>query len=252
MLRLFRSQWLSRWSTPLLVAMLASNVAGPAPTEAGEVRQRSIVALATPADVTTSFLNLFAATDAEPGAARPRSGMRDMVRRALGVPTADGAARKWSDASLDKPAEDFRQIVIAQVDPHFERWQKDANERLKEEKALRTVKPHPLAEAHPDKAVVVCEAGCRTPKDEVVYIAAIVPAVEPPRTYESTSSQPATVDEGNLPCIAGCYEKPERNKPSPRRNADVSPPKQRREVSPVTVTGAIAGANQRCGCFQVD
>lgn len=106
------------------------------------------------------------------------------------------------------PAVDPRVILLADADPNFERWQRDANERLKHEKARTTPKLHPLAAAHPAKSVVVCEAGCGlTTKDEIVYIAPVVPAVVQASPSDDDSIDPAAANlaDGELPCIAGCY-----------------------------------------------
>lgn len=108
-----------------------------------------------------------------------------------------------------------RFILVADVDPNFERWQRGANERLKNEQAKNTPTLHPLAAAHPAKSVVVCEAGCGgSTTDEIVYLAPIVPAVltASPASDADNKITPATADpaaaalaDGELPCIAGCY-----------------------------------------------
>lgn len=135
-----------------------------------------------------------------------------------------------SSAPYSPPSSGGRETVIMgpDADPNFARWHKDAQEKLKAEGKVGTVKPHPLALAHPGKMVVVCEAGCRTPKDEIVYIASLVPAVLPADqtggSLEATSSGGASAaasEVGEVTCIAGCYVRPERAKPEPRRRADV-------------------------------
>lgn len=107
------------------------------------------------------------------------------------------------------PVSNPRTILLADVDPNFARWQRDANERLKHEQARSTPKQHPLAAAHPAKSVVVCEAGCgTTTADSIVYIEPVVPAVLPVVSSDVDGvSDPAaaTLADGELPCIAGCY-----------------------------------------------
>lgn len=106
-----------------------------------------------------------------------------------------------------------RLITVADADPNFARWQRDADERLKQENSTSTPKQHPFALAHPDKSIVVCEAGCGpTTKDEIVYMEAVVPAVLPQLSGRlepdsSLRTDPAAVglQDGELPCLAGCY-----------------------------------------------
>ena len=112
-------------------------------------------------------------------------------------------------------------IMVAEADPYFERWQKDADERLKQERTGPTIEPHPLASANPGKSVVVCEAGCRTSKQEIVYIALAYPAEATAAKFTPSSSQVPLdaangassvsgttvepLEQGTVPCIAGCY-----------------------------------------------
>lgn len=100
-------------------------------------------------------------------------------------------------------------VFLAEVDPNFDRWQRDANEHLKQEHARNAPKLHPLAAAHPTKSVVVCEAGCgKSTADQIVYIAPVVPAVL--MTASSDADGPpepaaANLGDGELACVAGCY-----------------------------------------------
>ncbi len=225
--------------TPLLMAVLAASVAASPDAVRAEnagapsASARSIVAIAAAANDVLAFMH-------EIDAATGAKAVRGLVRSTVGGPSSTGAPTGSSSPRStvpDVPAAQQRQLTPADGDPNFVRWQKDADERLKAEKSLAIAKPHPLMLAHPDKSVVVCEAGCRTPKDEIVYIAAYVPAVAPARTFEPASSgavsapaqAPATepASDAELPCIAGCYEKPQRNMPPPRRSAavpDAAPP----------------------------
>lgn len=75
-------------------------------------------------------------------------------------------------------------------------------------------KQHPLAAAHPGFDVVVCEAGCpvgQTP--EIVFARreterekAITQGEMVPRS-SGAGAKPGDVEESNLACIAGCYDK---------------------------------------------
>ena len=193
---------------------------------------RPIVALEMAAGDAQSFMAFLSAADA-----RISEG-RDYFQHAF-TASAPPAAKPESGAAA-KPVE--TSIIVADADPYFERWQKDADERLKEENSRNTPLQNPLQMANPDKAVVVCEAGCRTTKDEIVYIAAVVPAVLPAGSLEPSSSAGATaapLDEGSLPCIAGCYERSEpRSHTTPRRTAEATG----RDASTI-VTGGIGAVN---------
>jgi hypothetical protein len=111
--------------------------------------------------------------------------------------------------------------AAAKPDPNFDRWQKDANDRLKEENAVKDPDPHPLAAANPGKNVVVCEAGCRTTKDEIVYIAAVVRSDVTDKKFEPSS---ANKDDGSVPCVAGCYDRDEPKRPVSRQRAEIAHP----------------------------
>jgi hypothetical protein len=152
------------------------------------------------------------------------------------------------DDSATEPSADTSNSA-AKPDPNFDRWQKDANERLKEENAIKEPPPHPLATANPGKSVVVCEAGCRTPKDEIVYIAEVVAAVVPEKKFEPNSANP---DDGSAPCIAGCYDRDEP-KPSARHSraktativhaaAAVTDEKVYHRVVPASAPAKLAGS----------
>lgn len=139
------------------------------------------------------------------------------------VTTPNGNASKFEATSKEQ-----RSIIVADADPYFERWQKDADERLKLESNSRTPKQHPLAAEHPEQSVIVCEAGCATTKDEIVYMAAYVQAVPPPRQLDPSSSgqmAPAgdsvAIEDGSLPCIAGCYDNPETANAAARHRAEI-------------------------------
>lgn len=239
MVQRISSESLSALRAPLIAAVLAAGFLQPSAVRADEVPRaaRSVVKLSAARDEIASFMQFFAAAETD------RASVRGLMRRALGVPPKPATSQS-NERAPDKSMSPVQQLISSDADPYFERWQKDANEKLEQEKAIRTVKQHPLALANPDKMVVVCEAGCRTPKDEIVYIAALIPAVEPPRKFDPTSSgASAPVDEGHMPCIAGCYEKPERNKPAaPARKADLKETPSAplpASATNLTITGAI-------------
>lgn len=75
-------------------------------------------------------------------------------------------------------------------------------------------KQHPLAAAHPGFDVVVCEAGCpvgqtpeivfarrETEREKAITQGEMVP------TSSGAGAKPGDVEESNLACIAGCYDK---------------------------------------------
>jgi hypothetical protein len=210
----------------------------PVQADDGEMASKPIVALSKPAGDGDFFMHFLSANTADSG---PN---QTYMRRALGVATAASEPLKEKPAA--KPAVEQRSIIVAEADPYFDRWQKDADERLKQEGAARKPKQHPFAAEHPDKSVIVCEAGCATTKDEIVYMAAYVQALPPTRQLEPSSSDQGAVntsqsgdaqsglDEGSLPCVAGCYDKSEPAKPATRNHADIEP------ATPLAVTLAAA------------
>lgn len=193
-----------------------------------------------------SIMHFLAAIEGEPTKALSTAGKTQAgyFSRAFFAGAANGDSA--ANAVVEKAEPGPRIIIIAAADPYYERWQRDANERLKAEGAAQTIKQHPLAAAHPDKSVIVCEAGCSGRKDEVVYMAAYVPAVAPPRTFEPAASGngsegPAAQSEGDddsLPCIAGCYERPEPSYASRRRQAETQEQAPVAPVAPVKLADA--------------
>ncbi|NOT70294.1 MAG: hypothetical protein HOP09_03125 [Hyphomicrobium sp.] len=235
---------------PLAGGLLACAViASAAPASASETPGifRPVVEVAQPDGPRDSLMHFLAALEGDAGTSA--------FNRAFGIAKAALTDQPAPAADIAPPGP--RMIMVAAADPYFDRWQKDANERLKEEASGKKFVLHPLQAATPDVSVIVCEAGCRTLKDEVVYTAAYVPAVPPARTFEPASSPPnagpaaePALDEGSLPCIAGCYERPERPASSPRRQAGLhdgertvvsaSGVVEKRVPPPQLITGAIA------------
>jgi hypothetical protein len=189
---------------------------------------RPIVALEKPVDDTQAFLGLFTVVDAN------STDQRNYPERIF----TSAAKIEPAAASDTANAATQRSIVVAEADPYFERWQKDANERLKGEHDFHDPNPHPLAAADPNNAVVVCVAGCETTKDVVVYSAPIVPGVLPAGQFEASTSAGATPsDEGSLPCIAGCYDDSAPSRPSKRQTAEFNS-----RPSVVTASPAVAAS----------
>jgi hypothetical protein len=209
-----------RTASPLIAASLAAGLlSGPTLVQAqSEARNTAaVVALADVASELDRFGQLFAVADAQADA------HLTVFERAFGVPKKKVTAPVTTSAL---PAPAVKQIMVADADPYFERWQKDANQRLQEENTVRTVKQHPLAAANPEKSVVVCEAGCRSGVDEIVYINALVSArPETGQLQLSSSDTPAAsagfqpIDSHSAPCIAGCYDAPELSPAAPHRKA---------------------------------
>ena len=116
-------------------------------------------------------------------------------------------------------------IRIVDADPNFSMWQKNAQERLKEEMAPIAGPEHPLAMSHPDDFVIICEAGCRDKDspDHIVYMVsktAAATGLSSTRKMEPTvgelpsnsDAKPKTGDivgdQNVILCVAGCYESP--------------------------------------------
>ena len=129
-------------------------------------------------------------------------------------------------------------IRIADADPNFSMWQKNAQDRLKEEMAPAAGPEHPLAMAHPDDFVIICEAGCRDKDspDHIVYMVsktAAATGLSSTRKMEPTAGElPASSDakpktgdivgdQNVIMCVAGCYESPKeyRSGPAVREHA---------------------------------
>ena len=218
------------------VAVSLAAIACAAPAFAGEPDKtravRPVVALDNAAGDAQSFMEFLSAADLR------LSEGREYFQRAF-TATAPPVVQPSSEAA---PKRAETSIIVADADPYFERWQNDANERLKEENSRNTPQLNSLQTANPDQAVVVCEAGCQTTKDEIVYIATVVPAVLPAAKFEPSVSGEGTaapLDDGSVPCIAGCYERPEpRSQTAPRRTAEVTD-----HSATTIVTGGIAAAN---------
>ncbi len=112
-----------------------------------------------------------------------------------------------------------RNIMVADADPNFGKWQDQANDRLKQEKSVLTPHEHPLAAANPGSFVIVCEAGCRGAPEQIVYqVVRSEAATLAPRQYVPTDASQqgaatseaavATQDPNTIQCLAGCYDSP--------------------------------------------
>ena len=77
----------------------------------------------------------------------------------------------------------IRELMVAPNDPYFGRWESEARARLTAEDGESGAghdKAHPLAIANPDKAVVICEAGCSPRAGSKQRFALIVRVRDPP------------------------------------------------------------------------
>lgn len=97
---------------------------------------------------------------------------------------------------------------------------------LADEDGTKEQAPHPLAQAHPGDFLVICEAGCRSESNRIVYQvskAAASAAAIAQRRLELTAAsvqQVASVDDAVV-CVAGCYD----DEPVARnKKAEASPP----------------------------
>lgn len=136
-------------------------------------------------------------------------------------------------ADTAPPAGKGKGKMVEAGDSNFELWQKLANEALKGEQKLRQTPPHRLALEHPDQYVVVCEAGCRSANEEIVYAVAkaearaVVTALEPTSAGAVPDTEPSNASDKDAPdknasdrrvqspdtilCLAGCYDSPRQH-----------------------------------------
>ncbi len=266
----------------LLLATWPGAIASPVQAQAlSEVRAapvRSVLFVAETAEARGSapdeqaFRALFAAKSPEP----PQQ--RSAVRRLFDAlrPVKSAQQLPMSAQSINETAE---KIIVADADPYFSRWQKDATERLNQEKKFTTRGEHQVAKLHPDSFVVVCEAGCRSNVGDVVYIVskAAAGAAKPPKPEvailettaasgsESTANadtfskperpiEPAATDGStdgskDLPCVAGCYDRPQPRRPSGNHRTELpsqrlaethSAPARWRPAAALAITAAAA------------
>lgn len=73
-------------------------------------------------------------------------------------------------------------------------------------------KEHPLAAAHPDDYLVICEAGCRSESERIVYQVSKTAAASlaiAQRRLELSAAAPeqAAKAEDTVVCVAGCYDR---------------------------------------------
>lgn len=183
------------------------------------------------APVNLAVLGNEAASDARPNPA------------ADAAPAADAPA---AAAAADSPAPSPEK---GRADPNFDRWQRDADEKLKHEVDLTKRKENPLALAYPDSFVVACEAGCRDPKDQIIYM--VLKTAASTRRLDVASSEvaqistplqnapaPAVEDDGSVPCVAGCYDREQPKKRQVANKADARDP-----VRPGVVLASLAPAS---------
>lgn len=106
-------------------------------------------------------------------------------------------------AASSQPENKAKEVKVAAVDPQhktdiFDQW------ALQKFKHRKEKPPHPLAAAHPDDFVVVCEAGCAEVSPEIVYLErrnARGPVNEKP-----IKSGVVATSENSIDCVGGCYD----------------------------------------------
>ncbi|WP_072396633.1 hypothetical protein [Hyphomicrobium sp. CS1GBMeth3] len=110
---------------------------------------------------------------------------------------------------------------------------------LDREKA-RLAKPHPLAAAHPDQDIVVCEAGCADGSGALVVFSRERPVATEERQaimVPTSASLSDASQAASITCIAGCYGEKAAvyAAPSPRAKVEVErmDPPVRDALSPV-------------------
>lgn len=143
--------------------------------------------------------------------------------KAASPPSEDAAPAK---AAEGKPAETMRdeaqsgdeKSAKAKPGSRDDYYAKRAKDMLKADEQAADMTPHPLAAAHPDKYVVVCEAGCGPDKGaKIVYMAprpdtevATISSMVP--TSSSGEAGAAAEDDNTITCTAGCYDSPKSYK----------------------------------------
>ena len=168
------------------------------------------------------------------------------LRPAKTVQTGPEPSSITTSAIPDRRKPD-RIIMIADADTNYARWQKNADEKLRQESDIRTVKEHPLATANPDSYVTVCEAGCRGAPDQIVYSVikteaasaagrGYVPtgatgADEAQSSDETTRAVPVAIgsveDQSSIMCVAGCYESPKVHRARPVAGTGTTEPSRK-------------------------
>jgi hypothetical protein len=202
-------EWLMRAAacvSGLMAATLALPIDATLAAEAS-FPLKTIVARDKQVDALAKIFSVFDA-----GAGDEAAHIRQILGRLL------PAKASKTPAVLEEPESRIVFLMAAGNDPRFKQWQKDADERLKQEAADTAFKQHPFAIAHPDQSVVVCEAGCLIPDDEIVYLAAIVPArlltvlsdeqADPVSSAGTLVTAALTLESSDLSCVAGCYDRP--------------------------------------------
>ncbi len=153
------------------------------------------------------------ASSEEPGSETPVEAKADDSNAKAGLPT-DTAA----DAPTSPPAPVASQPPVAKdaaagktgaqgVSPilsdtrDVDYYDKRAAEILKEDSNARIVTDHPLIKAHPDKFVVVCEAGCRNNGG---------PAIVSIRSMAKAAAETNDTNDkiGTISCVGGCRNGP--------------------------------------------
>jgi hypothetical protein len=185
-------------------------------------------------------------------------GLKNAAAKSLHAPVETGALQSGPRKEAAQPAK----MLLAEADPNYKLWQSHADEKLKHEHSLANPKENPVAATYPDSFVVVCEAGCRGETNHIVYMVSKAAAATglktswQPSSSESAEDVPAAQvasavsttgdvvdDPRSLPCVAGCYDRPEPNARSQIKKAEVAVPPEP-PILAVAVTAALPGVRE--------
>lgn len=120
--------------------------------------------------------------------------------RPSGAP-AQGASVQAGEASNEQAKANAPGAIFDHRDADY--YDKRAAEILKRDQQTFEARPHPLATAHPDKFVIVCEAGCRGGSG-----AEIVSLRPRPEKQDGQSAGQAAAGPDVISCVGGCGEGP--------------------------------------------
>ena len=250
----------------LAASVWATADAGLTAAYADDIRTAAITietgSLGAPANAGVSGAEALSAkrplTDEAHPAAKTRSWI---LRQILGLKSAMGRQTQPIETAALAPgprrdaAPHPPRLLIADADPNFGKWQAHANEKLKSENSTANPKDHPVAAQYPDDFVVVCEAGCREPTGQIVYMVSKAKAATGVKGTLQTSAwdEPAAVqtpsvetkfsgDPTSLPCVAGCYDRPEPRRSAEVKKAGITAPAATAHLEVTSVKGEAAAA----------
>lgn len=117
--------------------------------------------------------------------------------------TASGTASAPAKAATSSTPSPLEPLTVAsRTDDTSDIYGAWAAKKIKNGQKDSTSKPHPLTLDYPSHFVVVCQAGCRTEVQQIVYLEpqdARGPVFETPKENTATET-------GYVACVGGCYK----------------------------------------------